>query len=47
MIEIHDGDLSYKGWEKVIYRGNEYPAPVQVAVLMAFDIIIKELKSRQ
>ena len=46
MIELHNGNLSYNGWEKVIYRGNEYNAPVQISVLMAFDVIIKELKSR-
>lgn len=47
MIEHHDGSLSIDGlWTKVIYRGKEYPAPVDITVLMAYDYILYLLKNK-
>ncbi len=39
MLELHDGNLSCN-YTKVIYRGKEFPAPVDIVVLLAWDHII-------
>ena len=42
---MHDGSLSYSGYMTVIYRGEEFPAPVDVTILMARDYIIHLLET--
>ncbi len=44
MLELHDGSLSC-GYTKVIYRGKEFPAPVDIVVLLAWDYVIHLLQT--
>jgi hypothetical protein len=45
MIEIHDGGLSYSGYTKVIYRGKEFTAPVDIVILCVWDYMIHLLET--
>jgi hypothetical protein len=44
-MEIHNGNLSYEV-KKVIYRGKEFDAPIDISVLMAWDYIYQLLKNK-
>lgn len=45
-LDFDDGRFSYQP-TKVIYRGKEFPAPVDGVVLMAWDYIGELLEERQ
>lgn len=42
---MHDGSLSCSGYATVIYRGKEFPAPLDLMKLMARDYIIHLLET--
>jgi len=44
MLELHDGSLSCS-YTKVIYRGKEFPVPVDIVVLLAWDYVIHLLQT--
>jgi hypothetical protein len=44
-MEIHNGSLSYEV-TKVIYKGKEFDAPVEISVLMSWDYIYELLKKK-
>lgn len=39
MIEVDDGTLAYNGYTKVIYKGKEFKAPVDIIVIMSWEYI--------
>lgn len=45
-LKLHDGSLSFNGFTKVIYRGKEFNAPIELSVLIAWDYIYYLLKNK-
>ena len=47
MLIVDDGSLVFNGWEKVIYRGKEFDAPVDISVLLAYDYLLELIISKE